>query len=80
MRGDKDSDPLTQSWRLDHGYKLRTIAYYSKTLDQAQRNYPTFDKESAAILFCVRRWAKIITGSQAHDTVHRLVGSRVDAA
>ena len=62
MRGDKDSDPLTQSWRLDHGYKLRTIAYYSKTLDQAQRNYPTFDKESAAILFCVRRWAKIITG------------------
>jgi hypothetical protein len=62
MRGDKSSDPLTQSWRLDQGYQLRTIAYYSRTLDQAQRNYPTFDKESAAILFCVRRWAKIITG------------------
>ena len=62
MRGGKDSDPLNQSWRLDCGYQLRTIAYFSKTFDSAQTNYPTFDKESAAILFCVRRWAKIITG------------------
>ena len=48
-------------WRPAAGWKLRTIAYYSKTFDNAQKNYPTFDKESAAILFCVRRWAKIIT-------------------
>ena len=61
LRGGKGTDPLTQSWRHDHGWKLRTIAYYSKTFDKAQKNYPTFDKESAAILFCVRKWAKLIT-------------------
>ena len=62
LRGGKGTDPIAQSWRGDAGWQLRTIAYYSKTFDQAQRNYPTFDQESAAILFCVRRWAKLITG------------------
>ena len=57
----KGTDPLTQSWRHAAGWRLRTISYYSKTFDKAQRNYPTFDKESAAILFCIRRWAKLIT-------------------
>lgn len=60
--GRSGADPINQSWRYDAGWKLRTIAYYSKTFDSAQKNYPTFDKEGAAILFCVRRWAKIITG------------------
>ena len=46
---------------MDAGWALRTLAYYSKTFDQAQKNYPTFDQESAAILFCVRKWSKIIT-------------------
>ena len=62
LRGGKGPDPLTQSWRHAAGWKLRTIAYYSKTFDVAQKNYPTFDKESAAIVLCVRRWAKLITG------------------
>ena len=61
LRGDKGSDPLTQSWRLACGWKLRTVAFYSRTFDVAQRNYATFDKESAAILFCCRKWAKLIT-------------------
>ena len=61
LRGGRASDPLTQSWRHDRGWLLRTIGYYSKTFDGAQRNYPTFDKESLAILFCVRKWAKLIT-------------------
>ena len=60
LRGGKGTDPLTQSWRSDKGWELRTIAYYSKTFDKAQRNYPTFDQESAAILFCVRKWSKLI--------------------
>lgn len=61
LRGGKGSDPLHQSWRIDKGWQLRTISFYSKSFDCAQRNYPTFDKESAAILFCVRRWSKLIT-------------------
>ena len=61
LRGPKSPDPVTQSWREKCGWKLRTIAFYSKTFDVAQHNYPIFDKESAAILFCCRRWAKLIT-------------------
>ena len=61
LRAGKGSDPLTQSWRLDAGWKLRTIEYYSKTLDTAQRNYPTFDQEGAAVLLCCRKWAQLIT-------------------
>ena len=61
MRGQKGPDPLTQSWRIEAGWKLRTIAFYSKTFDKAQQNYATFDKESAAILLCCRKWAKLIT-------------------
>ena len=61
LRGGKGPDPLTQSWRLKAGWKLRTIAFYSKTFDTAQRNYATFDKEAAAILLCCRKWAKLIT-------------------
>ena len=59
--GQKGSDPLTQSWRIARGWQLRTIAYYSRTFNPAQCNYPTFDKEAAAILFCIRRFAKYIT-------------------
>ena len=33
-----------------------------KTFDVAQRNYPTFDNEGAAALFCVRRWSTLVTG------------------
>ena len=62
LRAGKGTDPLTQSWRLTAGWKLRTIEFYSKTLDSAQQNYPTFDKEGAAILLCIRKWAQLITG------------------
>ena len=61
LRGGQGSDPIVQSWRSDRGWILKTIGYYSKTFDVAQKNYPTFDKEAAAILFCIRRWAKLIT-------------------
>jgi len=61
LRGGKGSDPLTQSWRLAAGWTLRTIEYYSKTLDSAQRNYPTFDLEGAAVVLCCRKWAQLIT-------------------
>jgi hypothetical protein len=62
LRGGTGPDPLTQSWRLAAGWKLRTIGYFHKTFNSAQMNYPTFDQEGAAILTCCRRWAKMITG------------------
>ena len=61
LRGGVGPDPLTQSWRHASGWKLRTISNFSKTFDQAQRNYNTFDQEAATVLFCCRRWAKLIT-------------------
>ena len=61
LRGEKGLDPITQSWRERAGWKLRTIAYYSKTLDSAQRNWPVFDKEGGAVLMCLRNWADIVT-------------------
>ena len=61
MRGGVGPDPIVQSWRLDVGWKLRTIGYFHKTFNPAQINYSTFDQEGAAILTCCRRWAKLIT-------------------
>ena len=61
LRGGPGTDPINQSWRIEAGWRLRTIGYYSKTFDNAQQNYATFDKEAAAILLCSRKWAKLIT-------------------
>ena len=55
------SDPISSKWRLDAGWELRILGYYSKTLDVAQRNYPAFDKEAGAILLCIRHWSDVIT-------------------
>ena len=57
----KRPDPLDSVWRLKKGWKLKIIAYYSKTLVESQRNYPAFDKEAGAILLCVRHWSDLIT-------------------
>ena len=61
MRGEAGRDPINQSWRPKHGWRLVTIGYYSKSLDSAQRNYNVFDKEGGAILMCLRHWADIVT-------------------
>ena len=50
MRADKNEDGIRTSWRLKAGWELKIIGYYSKTLNQSQRNYPAFDRESGAIL------------------------------
>ena len=55
-------DPLNNSWRLKAGYTLKTIRFYSKTLDETQARYNVFDKEGGAILMAVREFADEITG------------------
>ena len=57
----KTTDPITVKWRTDKGWQLKVISYHSKTLIDAQKNYPPFDKESGAILLCIRQWADLIT-------------------
>ena len=61
MRADKNEDGIRTSWRLKAGWELKIIGYYSKTLNQSQRNYPAFDRESGAILLCCRHWSDLIT-------------------
>ena len=55
------TDPLDSKWRKDAGWELKVIGYYSKTLIDAQKNYPAFDKEAGAALLCCRHWADLIT-------------------
>ena len=55
-------DPLYQSWRLKAGYKLMTISFFSRVLDQTQSHWNVFDKEGGAILLAVRENADIISG------------------
>ena len=62
MRGAQGTDPLTQSWRLKAGWQLRTIGYYSKTLDRTQARYNVFDKEAGAILLSMREFAHEVEG------------------
>ena len=57
----KAEDPLDSRWRRDAGWELKVISYYSKTLDDAQKHYPAFDKEAGAALLCCRAWADLIT-------------------
>ena len=57
----KGEDPLDSKWRADNGYKLAIIGYYSKTLNESQRNYPIYDKEAGAMLLCVRHWSDLIS-------------------
>ena len=61
FRATKGEDGISTHWRKKSGWELKIIGYYSKTLNDAQRNYPAFDRESGAILLCCRHWADLIT-------------------
>ena len=58
---DPKADPLDSNWRKKMGWELKIIGFYSKTLIEAQRNYPAFDREAGAALLCIRHWADLIT-------------------
>ena len=58
----KDTFASAHAKRLAAGYCLRVIAYFSKTFDKTQRNWATFDKESAAVLAAVTHWHRLIVG------------------
>ena len=60
-RNMESTDPLNRSWRIEAGWQLKMIGYYSKTLVEAQKHYTAFDKEAGAVLLCVRHWSDLIT-------------------
>lgn len=60
-RNMESPDPLNKSWRIEAGWELKMIGYYSKTLVEAQKHYTAFDKEAGAVLLCVRHWSDLIT-------------------
>ena len=66
LGGTETGDPLDCQWRRNSGWELKIIGLESKTLVEAQRNYPAFDKEAGGVLICVRKWADLIT---YHPTV-----------
>ena len=48
--------------RVNGGYRLRLIGFYSKTFHKAQRNYAIFHKEAASIVLAMRHWHRLLAG------------------
>ncbi len=48
----------------DQGQGLQPIAYYSKKLSAAERNYPTHEQEQLAIILALREWRHYLDGSR----------------
>jgi hypothetical protein len=53
----------------DHGSGLQPIAYLSRKLNSAGRNYPVHEKELLAIVHAVRQWRHHLQGAQHTVTV-----------
>src|SRR5712691_11364616 len=48
--------------RLDTG-ELRDIGFFSKALNQTERNYDIWDREFMAVVFGLRNWRHLLSGS-----------------
>ena len=45
-----------------HGDGERPVAFASRTLQDAERNYSQLDKEALAIIFAIKKWHKYLSG------------------
>ena len=44
--------------------KWRPVAYISKSLNEAERNYEIYDKEMLAIIWCLEAWRHFLEGAK----------------
>ena len=49
--------------------ELHPVAYFSRKLDQAERNYSTTDKEMLAIVASFKHWRQYLLGAEGSTTV-----------
>src|SRR5580704_13756799 len=43
---------------------MKPAAFHSRSLNEAERNYPTHDKEMLAIVDCLKKWEAELTGTR----------------
>jgi len=43
---------------------MRPAGFHSRSLNSAERNYPTHDKEMLAIIDCLKKWQPVLTGTR----------------
>jgi hypothetical protein len=55
--------------QYDNDKNLRPVAFYSRQLDKAERNYEIYDKELLAIIDCFKEWRHFLQGATHQVTV-----------
>ena len=53
-----------------HQEKWHPIAYFSKSLNQTQRNYEIYDKEMLAIILALKEWRHYLIGADEPFEIH----------
>eukprot|EP00965_Chrysotila_dentata_P056264 1866300-Pleurochrysis_carterae.AAC.1 len=57
---DNDEFVSLHKKRMEAGYRLKVLSYFSKSFTSTQRNWATFDKEEASILLAVTHWHRFV--------------------
>ncbi len=50
----------------DQGHGLQPVAYYSATMNDAERHYPTHEQEMLAMVKALRNWRHLLVGHRVH--------------
>jgi len=58
---------LSQSSSKDN--KVHPVAFYSRSFNQAERNYPIYDKELLAIVLALENWSHLLKGTEKPFTI-----------
>lgn len=56
-------------FQQDESGKRQEIGYYSKVLNEMERNYNIWDREFMSVIFRLRNWQHLLVGSPHRVTV-----------